>query len=106
MRDIEGSIGRYHLAMDMADRQEPVIAKAGTERLQDKTVALKEQMRSLKEIEVQLNALIWRFSTVERGLKLSKYSRSNCQQCALKENCTQGPQRRVGGSEFPCSRRG
>ena len=39
--------------------------------------------------------LIWRFSTVERGLKLSIYWSSNCQQCALKENCTPGPQRRV-----------
>jgi hypothetical protein len=39
--------------------------------------------------------LIWRFSTVERGLKLSKYWSSNCQQCVLKENCTPGPQRRV-----------
>jgi transposase len=226
MRDIEESIGRYLLAMDTADRQEPVIAKARTERLQDKIAALKEQMRSLKEIEVRLNAapdgqvsltdpdarsmktrgtgvvgynvqtavdakhhlivahevtnngidrdqltamaklartevgvdkltaiadrgyykseemlacheagitafvpktvtssatahgrfskddfiydppanefrcpagerLIWRFSTVERGLKLSKYWSSNCQQCALKENCTPGPQRRV-----------
>ena len=56
MRDIEESIGRYLLAMDTADRQEPVIAKARTERLQDKIAALKEQMRSLKEIEVQLNA--------------------------------------------------
>jgi transposase len=226
MRDIEESIGRYLLAMDMADRQEPVIAKARTERLQDKIATLKEQMRSLKEIEVQLNAapdgqvsltdpdarsmktrgtgvvgynvqtevdakhhlivahevtnngidrdqltamatlartemgvdkltaiadrgyykseemlacheagidvfvpktvtssatahgrfsrddfiydpqaneyrcpagerLIWRFSTVERGLKLSKYWSSNCQRCALKENCTPGPERRV-----------
>lgn len=226
MRDIEESIGRYLLAMDTADRQEPEIAKVRTERLQDKIAALKEQMRSLKEIEVQLKAapdaqvsltdpdarsmktrgtgvvgynvqtavdtkhhlivahevtndgidrdqltsmaklartemgvekltaiadrgyykseemlacheagitvyvpktitssatahgrfsrddfiydpqanefrcpagerLIWRFSTVERGLKLSKYWSSNCQQCALKKNCTSGPQRRV-----------
>jgi transposase len=226
MRDIEESIGRYLLAMDTADRQEPAIAKVRTERLQDKIAALKEQMRSLKEIEIQLNAapdgqvsltdpdarsmktrgtgvvgynvqtavdakhhlivahqvtnngidrdqltamaklartemgvdkltavadrgyykseemlacheagiavfvpktvtssatahgrfsrddfiydpqaneyrcpaserLIWRFSTVERGLKLSKYWSSNCQQCALKENCTPGPERRV-----------
>ncbi|MDR5776597.1 MULTISPECIES: IS1182 family transposase [unclassified Caballeronia] len=226
MRDIEESIGRYLLAMDTADRQEPGIAKVRTERLQDKIKALKEQMRSLKEIEFQLKAapdaqvsltdpdarsmktrgtgvvgynvqtavdtkhhlivahavtnegidrdqltsmaklartemgvekltaiadrgyykseemlacheagitvyvpktitssatahgrfsrddfiydpqanefhcpagerLIWRFSTVERGLKLSKYWSSNCQQCALKENCTPGPQRRV-----------
>jgi hypothetical protein len=45
MRDIEESIGRYLLAMDTADRQEPVIAKARTERLQDKIAALKEQKR-------------------------------------------------------------
>src|SRR5580698_1731620 len=56
MRDIEESIGRYLLAMDTADRQEPEIAKVRTERLQDKIAALKEQMRSLKEIEVQLKA--------------------------------------------------
>src|SRR5260370_8583305 len=56
MRDIESSIARYLEAMDTADRQEPAIAKARTERLQDKIAALKEQMRSLKEIEVQLNA--------------------------------------------------
>jgi hypothetical protein len=60
MRDIEESIVRYLLAMDTSDRQEPVIAKARTERLQDKIAALKEQMRSLKEIEVQLNAApVW-----------------------------------------------
>jgi Transposase DDE domain len=56
LHDIESSIARYLDAMDTADRQEPTIAKARTERLQDKIVALKEQMRSLKEIEVQLNA--------------------------------------------------
>jgi hypothetical protein len=44
MRDIEESIGRYLLAMDTADRQEPAIAKARTERLQGKIAALKEQM--------------------------------------------------------------
>jgi transposase len=56
MRDIESSIARYLAAMDTADRQEPAIAKVRTERLQDKIAALKEQMRGLKEIEVQLNA--------------------------------------------------
>lgn len=39
--------------------------------------------------------LIWRFSTVERGLKISKYLSSNCQQCLLNGDCTPGPQRRV-----------
>jgi Transposase DDE domain/Transposase domain (DUF772) len=226
MRDIESSIARYLEAMDTADRQEPAIAKVRTERLQDKIAALQEQMRGLKEIEVQLNAapdkqvsltdpdarsmktrgtgvvgynvqtavdtkhplivahvvtndgidrdqltsmaklartemavdkltavadrgyykseeilacheagisvfvpksvtssatangrfgkddfiynaqtneyrcpagerLIWRFSTVERGLKISKYWSLNCQQCSLKQECTPGPQRRV-----------
>ncbi len=33
MRDIEASIGRYLVAMDTADRQEPTIAKVKTERL-------------------------------------------------------------------------
>jgi Transposase DDE domain len=39
--------------------------------------------------------LIWRFSTVERGLKISKYWSSNCQLCPLKGKCTPGPQHRV-----------
>jgi transposase len=56
MRDIEASIGRYLVQMDTADRQEPTIAKAKSERLQDKIAALKEQMQILKQIEVQLNA--------------------------------------------------
>jgi hypothetical protein len=55
MRDIESSIARYLEAMDTADRQEPAIAKLRTERLQDKIAALKEQMQSLKAIEVNLN---------------------------------------------------
>ena len=55
MRDIEASISRYLMQMDTADRQEPSIAKAKTERLQDKIAALKEQMQILKQVEVQLN---------------------------------------------------
>jgi transposase len=55
MRDIESSIARYLEALDTADRQEPAIAKARTERLQDKIAALKKQMRNLKEIEIRLN---------------------------------------------------
>jgi transposase len=56
MRDIEASISRYLVQMDTADRQEPTIAKAKTERLQDKIAALKEQMQILKQVEVRLNA--------------------------------------------------
>jgi transposase len=55
MKDIESSINRYLVALDSADLQEPVIAKARTERLQDKITALKEQMKMLKDIEVKLN---------------------------------------------------
>lgn len=33
-------------------------------------------------------SLIWRFSHVEKGLKLHRYWSSNCQRCALKDQCT------------------
>jgi transposase len=226
MEEIESSINRYLTALDTADRQEPSVAQAKTERLQDKIAALKAQMKALKDIEVQLNktpdkqisltdpdarsmktrgagivgynaqtavdtkhhlivehevinegvdrsqlsnmakkarsamgiddltviadrgyfkseeilacheagitaivpktvtsiatadgrfgkadfifdsekneyrcpageALIWRFSTIEKGLKLHCYWSSACQSCALKEQCTPSPQRRV-----------
>jgi len=226
MEEIESSINRYLVDLDTADRQEPLAAKAKTERLQDKIAALKKQMKELKAVEVQLNEmpdkqisltdpdarsmktrgtgivgynvqtvvdakhhlilvhevtnvgsdreqlssmakqasvaigtdqitaiadrgyfkseeilacheagitvivpksttseakaggrfdradfiydaqkneyrcpaeqqLIWRYSTVERGLRLHRYWSSNCKQCAIKEKCTPGEQRRV-----------
>src|SRR5665647_2253838 len=55
MEEIESSINRYLAALDTADRQEPEVAKARTERLEDKITALKAQMRKLREIEVKLN---------------------------------------------------
>jgi transposase len=55
MKEIESSINRYLTALDTADRQEPTVAKAKSERLHDKIAALKEQMKALKDIEVQLN---------------------------------------------------
>ena len=55
MEEIESSINRYLTELDTADRQEPAVAQARTERLQDKIAALKAQMKALKEIEVQLN---------------------------------------------------
>lgn len=39
--------------------------------------------------------LIWRFSTVEKGLKLHRYWSSNCQGCVLKGRCTPRSERRV-----------
>jgi transposase len=55
MEEIESSINRYLAALDTADRQEPSVAEASTERLQDQIAALKTPMRALKEVEVQLN---------------------------------------------------
>lgn len=55
MEEIESSINRYLTALDTADRQEPTVAKAKTERLHDKIAVLKEQMKVLKDIEVLLN---------------------------------------------------
>lgn len=40
-------------------------------------------------------SLIWRFSSVEKGLKLHRYWSSHCQSCALKERCTPSSERRV-----------
>jgi transposase len=53
MKQIEESIDRYLAALDTADREEPSVAQAKTARLHDKISMLKEQMRQLKEIEVQ-----------------------------------------------------
>jgi transposase len=39
--------------------------------------------------------LIWRFTTVEKGLKLHKYWSSHCQGCHLKAQCTPSNNRRV-----------
>jgi transposase len=55
MEEIESSINRYLTALDTADRQEPSVAQAKTEQLQDKIVALKAQMQALQDIEVQLH---------------------------------------------------
>lgn len=40
-------------------------------------------------------ALIWRFSSIEKGMKLHRYWSSKCQGCALKLQCTPSKQRRV-----------
>jgi transposase len=55
MEEIESSINRYLTDLDTADRQEPAVAQARTERLQDKIAAMKTQMQELREIEVRLN---------------------------------------------------
>jgi transposase len=40
-------------------------------------------------------SLIWRFATIEKGMKNHRYWSSNCQGCPLKDKCTPSPARRV-----------
>lgn len=40
-------------------------------------------------------SLIWRFESVEKGMKLNRYWSSNCKSCHLKDKCTPSTQRRV-----------
>ncbi len=40
-------------------------------------------------------SLIWRFASVEKGMKLHRYWSSNCKGCHLKDKCTPSAQRRV-----------
>jgi transposase len=40
-------------------------------------------------------SLIWRFASVEKGMKLNRYWSSNCKSCYLKDKCTPSAQRRV-----------
>ena len=56
MAQIEESIERYLVAMDTADRAEPEVAKLKKERLQEKIVALKQQMQKLQQFDVELRA--------------------------------------------------
>ncbi|MDT4849745.1 IS1182 family transposase ISPa7 [compost metagenome] len=45
-------------------------------------------------------SLTWRYSSVEKGLKMHRYWSSNCQGCALKEHCTPSSERRVSRWEY------
>jgi hypothetical protein len=40
-------------------------------------------------------ALIWRFETIEHGLKLHCYWSSNCKSCSMKAHCTPSTNRRI-----------
>lgn len=39
--------------------------------------------------------LIWRFSSIEKGLRLHRYWSSKCQACAIKTQCTPSKERRI-----------
>jgi len=94
MEDIESSINRYLVALETADRQEPAIAKAKTERLEDKIAALKDQMRVLRDIEVQLNAAPDKqLSLIEGTSRAKKYSHVTRQasQCSYQNRLPRVP---------------
>jgi transposase len=54
MKQIDESIERYLIALDTADRTQPIEAEATTQRLQDKLVKLRQQMQQLREIGLRL----------------------------------------------------
>ncbi len=53
--EIDKSIARYLGQLDSADDEEPSIAAATSERLNEKITALKEEMERLKAIEAEMN---------------------------------------------------
>jgi flagellar motility protein MotE (MotC chaperone) len=55
-REIEENIQRYLDALETADRTQPVELQAKTDRLQDKITKLRQKMKDLQEIKVQLQA--------------------------------------------------
>lgn len=54
LEEIDKSIERYLGQIESADRQELSVAKEKTQRLEEKITALKEEMRRLKRLEVQM----------------------------------------------------
>jgi len=57
LEQIEESVGRYLAQLDSADRQEPSLGRTTkTDRLADKIATLKEEMRRLEELEVEMLA--------------------------------------------------
>jgi transposase len=54
LQQIDESIERYLNQIASADRQEAIVAKAKTQRLEDKITALKTEMARLKNLEVQM----------------------------------------------------
>ena len=56
MKEIEASIAQYLKDLETADRQMPEIRELRTERLQEKIVKLKAQMKRLSAIKKRLNA--------------------------------------------------
>ena len=56
IEQVDAAIARYLAALDTADRQEKDLPSGKTERLKEKLVRLKEQMRHLREMEEAVKA--------------------------------------------------
>jgi transposase len=56
MEQVEKSIARYLSALDTADRYEGETARAKSVRLKDKIASLREQMKALEALEVEVHA--------------------------------------------------
>ena len=54
MEQVEKSLDRYFSQLDSADREEPVIADVKAANINEKITALKQRMRDLKALEVQM----------------------------------------------------
>jgi len=65
LQELETGIARYLAQLDSADAEEPTIAEAKSEGLQEKIATLKEQMQQLKALQRQMLA------TPERQLSLT-----------------------------------
>jgi len=55
LEQIDKSIARYLGQLDSADHEEPSIAEAVSERLNEKIASLKEEMQRLKALEAEMN---------------------------------------------------
>jgi hypothetical protein len=116
MEEIEANISRYLAELDTADRQElrsSAIEERSSQRKncsvkvpETKTSGAKADGRFDKAdfiYDPQKNeyrcpagqSLIWRFASIEKGMKNHRYWSSNWQGCPLKEKCTPSAQRRV-----------
>jgi hypothetical protein len=56
MEQVEASISRYLAALETADRQDGELAEAKSVRLKEKLTSLREQMRALQALEVEVHA--------------------------------------------------
>ena len=54
MEQVEKSLDRYFAELDSSDRDEPAIAESKTTNINEKIAALKQKMRDLKALDVQM----------------------------------------------------